>query len=79
MDKQSGKMQWGRAIRVLRTEANLTQEQLAHGIGCGSTYVCHLETGTAVPSIRILSRLSEFLKIDETWPYREAMKSDDKQ
>lgn len=55
----------GTTIRRLRTEANLTQEQLATRAGISTSYLSHIESDRREPRIEILRRLSAELPV---WP-----------
>lgn len=53
----------GEIIRHLRKEQNLTQEELADGI-CSSVTISRIESGTQMPSDRIINQLLERLGSD---------------
>ena len=57
----------GSAIRRLRTEHSVTQEELAEYLGISFQAVSKWETGTTMPDITLLPRLSAFfgVRIDE--------------
>lgn len=64
MDEQGFKQllaQLGDEIKVLRLNANLSQEALALAAEVDRTYVSQLERGVANPSLQILYRLSRVL------------------
>lgn len=52
----------GEAIRRLRTEAGLSQEQLAERVATDLTQIGGLERGTRNPSYTTLLRLADALK-----------------
>ena len=41
-------------IREFRRAQKLTQEQLAEAVGVGVTHISHIETGTSIPSLKVL-------------------------
>ena len=51
----------GKAIPQRRTEANLTQEQVAEKLGIGTEAVSRMERGTVMPTVARLVRLAEIL------------------
>lgn len=44
----------GQRIRVIRSQRNMTQEQLAEAVGVGTTHISHIETGNSTPSVQVL-------------------------
>lgn len=60
-------MDWGRIVganvRRLRVERNLTQEQLAHDAGIDLTYLGGIERGRRNPSVEVLGRLAQSLRV----------------
>jgi transcriptional regulator with XRE-family HTH domain len=54
---------FGRVLRELRLQQDLSQEALGHASGSGRTYIGELERGTKGPSLRMVFRLAEVLKI----------------
>ena len=54
----------GEFLKRLRSEKELTQEQLAEKIGVSNRTVSRWETGNNLPDISILIQLSEFYDID---------------
>ena len=54
---------FGRLLRELRANADLTQEELADGANIERTYVSFLERGLRQPSIRVLIALSKALRV----------------
>lgn len=53
----------GRRIRKLRTEKNLTQDQLSEMIGCSNNHLSHVETGRNKVSLHLLLQLSYALEV----------------
>lgn len=53
----------GIAVKALRREADLTQQQSSERRGLHDTYISHVERGAANPSWVALSRLSEGLGV----------------
>jgi len=54
---------FGQYVRGLRKNKGLTQEELAHKANLHSTYIGHIETGTYTPSIFVVWKIAEVLKI----------------
>ena len=54
----------GEFLKRLRSEKELTQEQLAEKIGVSNRTVSRWETGNNLPDISVLIQLSEFYDID---------------
>ncbi len=57
---------FGRRLRELRKERNLTQEALAEASDLSGNYISDLELGLKVPSLTILVRLSQALDVATT-------------
>jgi transcriptional regulator with XRE-family HTH domain len=53
----------GHAIRELRIERGLSQEELAHGADTHPTWISHLESGRNNPSWGTVTRISEALGV----------------
>ncbi|MBD3738762.1 MAG: helix-turn-helix transcriptional regulator [Pseudomonas balearica] len=53
----------GKNVRILRTEARLSQEELAFRANMKRGYLSDLERGTRNPSVRALGRLAEALGV----------------
>ena len=53
----------GKRIRILRSEKNITQEQLAFQINSSPSYICNIERGTKKPSLQKLLEISEVLGV----------------
>jgi transcriptional regulator with XRE-family HTH domain len=60
-------MDWSKVIAVnvrrLRVERKLTQEQLAHDAGIDLTYLGGIERGRRNPSVAVVGRLADVLKV----------------
>lgn len=56
----------GENVRRLRLERGLTQEQLAFEAEIDLTYLGGIERGRRNPSLVVLARLAEALKVDPT-------------
>ena len=57
----------GQNIRVARTEAGLTQTELAERLGIHQESVSRWERGTVTPSVSQVFRIAEALGIDAAW------------
>lgn len=53
---------FGKVLRVVRKEAGLTQEELAHAADIDRTFVSMMERGTRQPTIRVLFKIAAALK-----------------
>ena len=49
---------FGYALRAMRDERNLSQEQLSHATGISVGYISEIEHGRRSPSLAILARLA---------------------
>jgi transcriptional regulator with XRE-family HTH domain len=56
-------MKPGHAIKILRTAAGLRQTDLAERVGVTPSYLSLVESGRRSPSLRLLRRTSEALRI----------------
>ena len=54
---------FGRRLRELRKQRDLTQEALAESADLSGNYISDLELGLKVPSLTILVRLSQALNL----------------
>jgi transcriptional regulator with XRE-family HTH domain len=54
---------FGATLRLIRTDAGLTQEQLAHAAGVGRTYVGEVETGVRNPTLTTIWQLAVALRV----------------
>lgn len=66
MDKKFQKLarKIGKNISKYRRAKDLTSEALAYGCGFSKGYLSDLENGKKIPSIMLLSELSEELSVD---------------
>jgi len=53
----------GRRLRQLREEQQLTQEKLAYECGHAKSYVCEIESGKKLPSLKALSEFASRLGV----------------
>ena len=53
---------FGRAVRAIRTERFLSQEQLAERAHLDQTYLSGIERGVRNPTLRVISRIAEGLE-----------------
>lgn len=56
-------IRFGKNVRALRDEADLSQEELAFRAGMKRTYLSDLERGTRNPTVRALGRLADALGV----------------
>ena len=54
---------FGATLRLIRTDAGLTQEQLAHAAGVGRTYIGEVETGVRNPTLTTIWQLAAALHV----------------
>jgi len=54
---------FGKRLRRLRRQADLTQEQLAERIGVSVEFVSNMERGINAPSFETLEKLADSLKL----------------
>lgn len=52
----------GMRIREYRKMRKMTQEQLAEAVGVGVTHISHIETGSSIPSLKVLIDIINALK-----------------
>ncbi len=55
---------FGQAVRQLRIERGMSQEELGFESGYHRTYISLLERGKKSPSLRTIFRLAEALKVE---------------
>lgn len=55
---------FGEVLKNLRTEKNMSQQQLAHRLFVNRSSVANWETGRRVPDLILLSRLAKVLNVD---------------
>jgi transcriptional regulator with XRE-family HTH domain len=53
----------GKRIRQLRDERHITQEKLAYECGRSKSFLCEIEAGKKLPSLKVLSELAERLDV----------------
>jgi transcriptional regulator with XRE-family HTH domain len=63
-DKKDFSIKLGKAIRQVREQKQLSQEQLADKAGYYRTYIGHIETATYSPSTYTLWRIAQALDVD---------------
>jgi transcriptional regulator with XRE-family HTH domain len=67
------KKQWqlGRRIQKVRKVKGLTQDQVAEKIGTSTPWIGHIETGRAVPNLKMLQKIARALqvKVKDLIPY----------
>ena len=56
-------MNYGRAIRVIRTAHGLSQAQLAERLSIGTSHLSLLEAGKRKPSLQVLEEISTVLNV----------------
>ena len=54
---------FGRVLRKLPTERGMSQETLGHESDSGRTYISELERGIKGPSLKMVFRLAETLRV----------------
>ncbi|WP_282945833.1 helix-turn-helix domain-containing protein [Cellulomonas endometrii] len=64
---------FGATLRLIRTDAGLTQEQLGHAAGVGRTYIGEAETGVRNPTLTTIWQLAAALHVSPRsfFPYVE--------
>ncbi|MGD1042194.1 MAG: helix-turn-helix transcriptional regulator [Sedimentisphaerales bacterium] len=69
MNKNAGNVQdFSSRLKVSRQQAGLTQSEFAKKLGLkGNTPIYRFELGTSSPSIDVLCRIAEVLKVDLHW------------
>ena len=55
---------FGRNVRQLRQDRRLSQEALADAVGLAVTYVGQIERGRRNPTLNVVERFAEVLKVD---------------
>jgi len=67
------KIKFGKRLRKIRRNKDLTQEQLAEQIGVSADFIGQIERGLRSPSFENLQRLSEVLevKVEELFQFPE--------
>ncbi|OGY23834.1 MAG: hypothetical protein A2172_05370 [Candidatus Woykebacteria bacterium RBG_13_40_15] len=61
----------GRNIRKLRKLTSLTQEEVAERVGISTTYMGYIEIGQKKPSLKVINKIAEILKVKvrDLFPY----------
>lgn len=62
--KKDFAVEFGKYIQKVRKEQHLTQEDLAYKANLYSIYIGHIETGTYAPSIFVVWKIAQVLKMD---------------
>ena len=57
------RMNYGRAIRIVRTARRLTQSALAERLSIGSSHLSLIEADKRKPSLRVLDEIAEALNV----------------
>lgn len=52
-----------RKIRSLRGACTMSQQELAQALGVSRNYICQIETGKRVPSIKLLHGIARFFDV----------------
>jgi len=67
MSRREVAVAFGRLLKTLRDRAELSQEDLAERAELDRTYPSLLERGLRCPTLDVLLRLADALKIDAGW------------
>ncbi len=57
---------FGRLVRRIRGEREITQQELGASIGCTNTFISHIECGVREPGLTMALRLEAALQISPT-------------
>ena len=57
------KNKFGKRLRKLRRNSDITQEELAEKIGVSSNFISQLERGINAPSFEVLAKLAEVFEV----------------
>ena len=57
---------FGKRVKELRIEREITQEQLSERVGVFRTYMSRIETGVANPTLTMIHALAEALEVPAT-------------
>ena len=57
------RMDYGRAIRIVRTAHGLTKAQLARELSIGASHLSLVERGKRTPSVDVLDEISRVLRV----------------
>ncbi len=55
---------FGKRLKKLRTDANMTQQQLGDALNVTKVCICNYESGNRIPSIEILGDICNIFKVD---------------
>jgi transcriptional regulator with XRE-family HTH domain len=58
------KKRFGKRLRKLRRNKDLTQEQLADMVGVSLSFIGQLERGESGPSLETVQKIAEVLEVD---------------
>jgi transcriptional regulator with XRE-family HTH domain len=58
------KIRFGKRLRKLRRNMDLTQEQLAERCGVSADFISQVERGVNSPSFETIQKLAEILEVD---------------
>lgn len=53
-------------IAALRKKHNLSQKELAHLVGISSNWLSHIESGGRKPSMTVIEKIAECLKVKKS-------------
>jgi transcriptional regulator with XRE-family HTH domain len=53
----------GRHLQKIRTSKGVTQEELAEKLGVSTSWIGRIETGRAVPNLKLLQRIAQALDV----------------
>ena len=70
MTTKQNLIDFGKRLKIARTEANKTQDQLSHIMNCHPTMVGHYENARMVkkmPPYDVILQAAEYLKVDHDW------------
>jgi len=62
---------FGRRVKELRAEREITQEELAERVGVFRTYMSRIETGAANPTLTVIHALADALSVDVVSMFQE--------
>lgn len=68
---------FGAVIKKYRERLNITQKELANSLGVRSTYLSALENSRKEPSIALLKKICDLLKMPEEVLFWESVEVDD--
>lgn len=56
-------LQFGKRVRQIRRQRDMTQEQLAEAVGVSAEFISNVERGVNAPSFDTLEKLAEALNV----------------